>query len=147
MIVHGRRGRGRRGATIVESAFVLTLFLFLVFGIFEFGRVLMVRHLLDNAAWNGARLAVAGTNTQSTANITSSVTNTVVGQQLSNVNVQVYLTDTNGNNLGANWSSAAFGNLIAVEITADYRPMLPTYGILSSKITMKARTIMRSEGG
>lgn len=146
MILRDRTRPSLRGATIVETAFVLTVFLSLIFGVFEFGRALMVRHLLDNAAWNGARLAVADTNGATTSQIQALVTNTVVGQQLTSVSVQVYPTDANGNNLGTSWTTAGFSSPIAVEITATYKPMLPTFGILSPRIQLKARTIMRSEG-
>lgn len=61
-----RRGRARRrGATTVEAAFVLPLFLLFIMGIYEYGRYLMVLHVATNAARDGARLAVvrAGTST------------------------------------------------------------------------------------
>ena len=45
-----RKRRPQRGAVLVETAFVLTLALVFLLGIVEFGRVLMMRQLLDNAA-------------------------------------------------------------------------------------------------
>ena len=55
----------RRGATTVEAAFVLPIFLLFIMGIYEYGRYLMVLHVSTNAARDGARLAVvrAGTST------------------------------------------------------------------------------------
>lgn len=55
----------RRGATTVEAAFVLPIFLLFLMGIYEYGRYLMVLHVATNAARDGARLAVvkAGTST------------------------------------------------------------------------------------
>ena len=49
--------RQRRGATLVESALVLGVFLALLFGLFEYCRFLMVLHVADNAARDGARYA------------------------------------------------------------------------------------------
>lgn len=49
----------RRGAVIVEAALVVPLFLVLVFGIIEFGRVYHVYQVLTNAAREGARFAVS----------------------------------------------------------------------------------------
>lgn len=53
-----RRTRRRRGLTVVESALVLSVFLLLLFGMFEYCRFLMVLHVTDNAAREGARYAV-----------------------------------------------------------------------------------------
>jgi Flp pilus assembly protein TadG len=52
-----RRTR-RRGLTIVESTLVLSVFLLLLFGMFEYCRFLMVLQVSNNAARNGARYAV-----------------------------------------------------------------------------------------
>lgn len=49
------RIRNRRGATLVEFAFVAPVFFLLVLGIFEFGRAMMVQALLTCAAQQGAR--------------------------------------------------------------------------------------------
>jgi hypothetical protein len=43
--------------TIVESALVLSVFALLMFGIFEYGRFLMILHITNNAARDGARYA------------------------------------------------------------------------------------------
>ncbi|MBN9122466.1 MAG: pilus assembly protein [Planctomycetes bacterium] len=53
-----RRPRRRRGMTIVESALVLSVFLLLLFGMFEYCRFLLVLHVSNNAAREGARYAV-----------------------------------------------------------------------------------------
>ena len=52
-----RRTR-RRGLTIVESALVMSVFLLLLFGMFEYCRFLLVLHVTNNAAREGARYAV-----------------------------------------------------------------------------------------
>lgn len=53
---HLRKNR-RRGVTVVESALVLSVFLLLLFGMFEYCRFLMVLHVTNNAARDGARYA------------------------------------------------------------------------------------------
>lgn len=49
--------RRRRGATVVEGALVMSVFLMLLFGMFEYCRFLMVLHVTNNAARDGARYA------------------------------------------------------------------------------------------
>ncbi|MCX7700921.1 MAG: pilus assembly protein, partial [Gemmataceae bacterium] len=53
--------RSRRGATLVETALVISIFLMFLFGIFEYGRFVMTRQLMENAAREGARWAIANT--------------------------------------------------------------------------------------
>ncbi len=50
--------RMRRGAAVVEFAIVVPLFFLLVFGMIEFGRLVMVQQVLTNASREGARRAV-----------------------------------------------------------------------------------------
>jgi Flp pilus assembly protein TadG len=57
------RRKRRPGATIVESALVLSVFLMLLFGMFEYCRFLMVLHITNNAARDGARYAAVRVNT------------------------------------------------------------------------------------
>jgi Flp pilus assembly protein TadG len=47
-----------RGTAVVETALVLGVFLLLMFGIMDFGRLLYTYHLVDNAARLGTRFAV-----------------------------------------------------------------------------------------
>ena len=59
------RKQARRGMTIVESMLVMTVFLMLLFGIFEYCRFLLVLHVTNNAARDGARYAAVRVNTDS----------------------------------------------------------------------------------
>src|SRR5436305_14880481 len=53
-----RRPTRRRGMAIVETVLVLAVFLLMFFGLFEYCRFLMVLHVANNAARDGARYAV-----------------------------------------------------------------------------------------
>jgi len=53
----------RRGATVVEFAVVAPVLFLLLFGLFEFARMLMVQQALTNAAREGCRKAVLATTT------------------------------------------------------------------------------------
>ena len=85
----GRRGR-RRGAAVVEAAIVLPLCLLLLMNIYDFARLVMTEHLLNNAARSGARLAVANTSTLTTTAIQNQVTSDLMGQSLVSMSIQVY---------------------------------------------------------
>jgi Flp pilus assembly protein TadG len=136
----------RRGATIVETALVLGIALMLLLGLFDFGRVLMFRQLLANAAREGARLATVTTNSSTTSDIQTCVTNYLGGQQLKNLTISVYEADpTTGNNIGT-WTSAALGTCIGVQVTGTYSCMTPTFSLLPTNLPLSATAIMNSEG-
>ncbi len=64
----GRRpAAARRGSTLTEAALVLPLFLMFLFGVFEYGRYILVLQVSTNAAREGARWAVVHANDQRTA--------------------------------------------------------------------------------
>src|SRR3954451_18844471 len=69
------RAHNRRGAAVVEFAVVAPVFFLLVFGIIEYGRMVMVQQLITNASREGARRGVLDGAT------TTEVT-TVVGNYL-----------------------------------------------------------------
>ena len=51
-------GSGERGATLVEFAIAVTVFLTAMFAVIEFGRAMWVHNALTDAARRGARYAV-----------------------------------------------------------------------------------------
>src|SRR5208283_5155435 len=92
MIVRTHEFSDRRGVAAVETAFVLSIALTLTLAIYDYGRYFMLSQLVNNAAREGARQAVANTNTQNT----SMIQNTVV-QYLANQD----FTDSSGNAFSA----------------------------------------------
>src|SRR5271168_36499 len=104
-----RRGHARstrRGASAVEAAIVMNVFLLLIFAIFEFGHFVMVKQLMDNAARDGARMASTGALTVTTAQIQAQVTQELSGQGPSNLTINVFQANpTTGANIGP-WTSA-----------------------------------------
>jgi Flp pilus assembly protein TadG len=130
----------------VESAVVLSVCLVLVFGVYEFGRVVMMKNLLDNAAREGARYAVVHTGDLATTDIQNWVQGYLAGQatQLANLNIQVFLADANGNNIGT-WNNAQFGQYIAVQIDADHGLMAPAFLMMQSSVHLRCVSAMLSE--
>jgi Flp pilus assembly protein TadG len=94
----------RRGSTIVESALVLSVFLLLLFGIFEYCRFLFVLHVTNNAAREGARYASvnASAPTSQAATLQTAIiaytTQMMSGvqNQISGYQVAVYAVDPTG---------------------------------------------------
>src|SRR5438445_8868261 len=66
MMAMGRKvGTRRRGAAAVETAMVMLPMMIFILGVFEYGRMLMVWNVLNNAAREGCRYALVN-NTVST---------------------------------------------------------------------------------
>jgi Flp pilus assembly protein TadG len=135
----------RRGTTLVETTIVLSAFLVFLFAIFDFGRIVMMRHLVDNAAREGARQATTNTATLATSDIQSTVTKYLAGQTLSGLSIQVYKADpATGNNIGL-WTDAQFGDCIAVDVSGSYKTLFPGLGWLPSAVTIHTKSLMHSE--
>jgi Flp pilus assembly protein TadG len=164
----------RRGVTVVESALVLSVFLLLLFGIFEYCRFLLVLHVTNNSAREGARYA--SVNVNSTTVTSTQITNYTT-QMMSNVQnnisgyaVAVYAVDPTGLTLtppviraaSANpptypnpfnssdpnavaWNSGGFPNRIAVTIQGTYKPIMPTFLVMPSSIPISITAVLGAE--
>ncbi len=142
-----RRMQRRKATTMVEFAFIAVVFFMFLFGVLEYGRLVMTLQLMNNAAREGARAAVVGQSTLTTAQVDSIVTNYLAGQsvQLSGMTVQVYEVDpSTGNNVGT-WTNAGFGQAIAVQINGTYSPTLPSFLQMVGSLPLQARAVMYSE--
>ena len=134
-----------RGAAVVEAAVVLPVGLAVMLALFEYGRLVMVRQLMDNAAREAARLAVVSTSTLTTQDIQNCVTNCMAGQTLQSMNIQVYKADpTTGANIGA-WTDAALGECIAVQVSGNFTPIVPGISLVPNPLAMSTKAVMRSE--
>jgi hypothetical protein len=78
--------------------------------------------------------------------VQSHVTGKLAGQNaaLTAINVQVYLADAAGANIGT-WTNAQSGQNVAVQVNANYSPILPTMGLLPATVPIAAKSIMRTE--
>jgi Flp pilus assembly protein TadG len=144
----------RRGASAIEAALVLPVVVLFLFGILEYGRYLMFLQVFTNAAREGVHYAlahtdpitIAGTTSgNATSDVTNAVNNALAGQQLTGQNVQVYASDSLGNNLGT-WTSGQAGQSVCVRITGNYPVILPRLLHLANSIPVVAQAVMRSEG-
>lgn len=127
--------RNRRGAAVVEFAVVAPVFIMLVFGMIEYGRMVMVQQLLTNASREGARMGILDGAT------TSSV-QTAVTTYLSNASVTGATVTVNPNPP----SSAGYGAPVTVTVSIPFSQVswIPTPMFLSGT-TLTASSVMRRE--
>jgi Flp pilus assembly protein TadG len=136
-------GRRRRGSTAVETALVMTLLTSFVFGVFEYCRFLMDWNLLNNAAREGCRYALANnTSTTVSADVTAKVTAYLAGESSSYSGLTVTVTGTSGG-VSTAVNNLAAGDLITVKVTGVYKFMniiplikMPTSLSVTSSVTM-----------
>ena len=125
----------RRGAAVVEFAIVAPVLLLLVFGMIEYGRLVMVQQVITNATREGARQAVLDGAT--TTSVTTVVNDFLTASRISGAVVTVTPNPP---------SSAAFGDPVTVSVQVPFSQVswLPTPMFLSTT-TLSATTVMRRE--
>ena len=133
--VYGLCRRNRRGAAAVEFAVVAPVFFLLVFGMIEFGRMVMVQQVITNGSREGARIAVLdGTDT---GEVTTAVDTYLSNAAVTGATVTVSPDPPN---------SAGYGEpvTVTVSIPFDQVSWLPSPMFLGGS-TMTATTVMRRE--
>jgi len=127
--------KNRRGASAVEFAVVSPVFFLLIFGMIEYGRLVMVQQLLTNAAREGARVGVLD-------NSTSSDVSTAVNNYLSAAKVTGATITCNPSNP----SSATYGAPVTVTVSVGFNQVswLPSPMFLGGK-TLSSSAVMRRE--
>jgi Flp pilus assembly protein TadG len=162
-MVTGKVRAARRGATLVEFACVVGVFLVMSFAVFEYGRFFMMQQLVQNAAREGARIAVTNTNNPNT-DVTGTVQAALANQSLTvqTINVDGWTYDTKNKVMtkvawyntpvpnpavwtDPNIANSQYDGCIVVQVTATYQPMLPSFGFLPGSMTLQSTAVMRSE--
>jgi Flp pilus assembly protein TadG len=137
----------------LEAALVLPICLIFILGIFEYARYVMFLQLFSNAAREGVRYAVTHLDPVTIQNVTygnstSDVTNVInqylAGQQLASQQIQLYESDSLGNNLGP-WQNAQAGDCLCVRITGNYPLISPKLVYASATLPIQAQAVMRVE--
>jgi Flp pilus assembly protein TadG len=127
--------RNRKGAAVVEFAVVAPVFFLLVFGIIEYGRMVMVQQLITNASREGARRAVLDGAT--TAEVTTVVNNYLASGGIKGATVTVTPNPP---------TTAVYGAPVTVAVGVPFTRVswLPKPMFLGNR-TLSARSIMRRE--
>jgi Flp pilus assembly protein TadG len=125
----------RRGAAVVEFAVVAPVFFLLVFGMIEYGRLVMAQQILTNASREGARLAVLDGTT--TASVTSTVNTYLRNSTIDGATVTVNPDPP---------TSAGYGEPVTVTVSINFDQVswLPSPMFLGGK-AMRASSVMRRE--
>jgi Flp pilus assembly protein TadG len=127
--------KDRRGAAAVEFALVAPVLMLLVFGMIEFGRLVMVQQVLTNASREGARVGILDDST--TADVAASVSSFLTSSNISGATITVSPDPP---------SSAGYGDAVTVTVTVPFNQVswLPSPMYLNGA-TMSASTSMRRE--
>ena len=125
--------RSERGNAVVEFALVLPILLLVLFGISEFGRMIMTTNMLHTAAREGARLAAVSPVSDS-LNVRSRVTEVLAAGKIEPTAIRI-LHD-------------AGAHTVRVQVTADFdvlsRSVLPPS--MRGTIELTGETVFRYEG-
>jgi len=127
----------RRGNAVLDMALVMPVLLSLTFGTVEYGHYFYVKHCLQGAAREGARVAI--TSSADNAAVTSAITNAMTACGLQSSGYTVTLTPSN-------ISGLAEGTSITVSVqctwgTVGMRPMK----LIGSAKVVQGITVMRKE--
>jgi Flp pilus assembly protein TadG len=148
MILTEFRRNRRKAATLVETALVMLPLLMLLFGMFEYGRLLMDWNLLNNAAREGCRFALAN-NVDSSINteVQNIVTNYMAGRDASFSSFTVTVTGTHAG-VSTPVNNLQPGDPITVTVSGNYQ-MLNIIPLVSkvSSLSMSSSVTMICEGG
>jgi Flp pilus assembly protein TadG len=139
-----RSFRKQRGAAAVEFAVVAPVFVLLIFGMIEYGRMVMVQQMLTNASREGARRAVLEGATEQDVRQTVIDYLTPANVPVTNEDITILIGDPAA--VGA-LSSAEFGDPVHVKVGIDFGQVswLPSPMYLSSSTRMEAVSVMRKE--
>ena len=133
-MIRRSRAHRRRGQALVEFALVIPIFLLIVFGIIDAGRLIFTYNTVSNAARNAARVAIVNQSTTGTNTCdTTSPTAWSVGCGVSSgVGVAIAPTDVvvtyrNPTDTGA-CTPASIGCIAVVTVTGKWQAMTPIIG-------------------
>jgi Flp pilus assembly protein TadG len=129
--------RQRRGAVVVETAFIMLVFGFLVLGALELGRALMVREALNDAARRACRKGIQGNVSTATIKADASQTLTEVGLNAS----ATVVVAVNGNS-STDASTATRGDSIAVQVTVPASSVYWTTYLFLRGYTLQSQNVV-----
>jgi Flp pilus assembly protein TadG len=148
MFLRKSKGRRRWAAAAIEMGLVMIPLTMFMFGIFEYGRLLLDWNLLNNAAREGCRYAITN-NTSST--LTTSIQNTVNSYMSGRSGDFTNFTITiSGTHQGTSTAVANLvpGDMITVTVSGTYK-FMPVITLIKvpTAISITSSCTMLCEGG
>ena len=157
-----QRCHSRHGTTVVETAFVLPVFLLFVLGLIELGHAMMVQHVLQSACRQAAR--IGSTEGHTTADVKAK-TLAVLGSAVNTNAVTVYVKDAGTFDASASPSTTSSAleampnielmdadprKLFMVRAKVSYKdiaivPNIPYLGSFLDGVTLDGQAFMRHE--
>lgn len=132
--------RKRRGAAAVEFAVVAPLFFLLIFGMIEFGRIIMVQQIITNASREGARVGVLDPPPGGTTrnDVLTKVNNYLSAAKITGASTTITPTEP---------STATYGQSVTVTVQVPFNNIswLPHSWFGNTGKTFQATTVMRRE--
>jgi Flp pilus assembly protein TadG len=122
--------KSQRGQSLVEFALILPLFIVVLFGIMEFGRLWEMTNLITSASREGARVAaISGTSQSQAINAAQNV-----------------LSAANINDATISVSGPNSSNEVSVTVSINYEPITGSIIPGLDDFSLTRSTIMRWEG-
>jgi Flp pilus assembly protein TadG len=134
-LIHRARHR-RRGTTIIEAAIVLPLLILVIFGLIEYGNLLLRLQQIENVTRQAARKAATPDATQ--AQVTSQITTMMTAAGLGSSGYTVTMSDP---------ATFERGDQFSVNITITYANIAITKVPLIPVPTTVARTVVMAKEG
>ncbi|HEX5039095.1 MAG TPA: TadE family protein [Candidatus Limnocylindria bacterium] len=136
-----------RGQSLVEFALILPVFVLLIVGILDFGRAVFAFNTLNNAAREGARVAIVDQTLTHVQDMAASRTG-FLDVPPSDVTVDFRdpdAVDTANSCDGAPGQNAIVGCLAVVRVTYDYNAATPILSQLIGTIPLVGESMFRVE--
>lgn len=127
-----RLGKKEHGQALVEMALVLPLFLLLLFGVIEMGRIGHAYITISNAAGVGGRMAsIGGTDDQ----IETAIENVVTTLDYTSLTIDIDPNEANRQS----------GENIEVSVLYKVELIIPLISMMSDSVNVSSSIIMRME--
>ena len=146
---------GSRGQSLVEFALILPIFLLMIMGIVDAGRLIYTFNTVSNAARDGARIAIVnqsdhGTTTCDTASATAWPVGCAVvsgiGLDLQPTDVQIEYHDyTDTTDCSLPNTPPQIGCIAVVKVTGTFQPLTPIIGQIIGTMDVSSTTKMPVE--
>jgi len=144
-----RKFTNHKGATVVEFALVLPIFLILIFAIVDFGWYFFVSHTLEFATREGSRFGLVGAGGGTPSERAAAVVATIKSHLLpaidpgsSNLNIYFYPVDPGSPVDQAIQDAGGPGDYMRVRTTYTYQSLTPVDQLLGGILYLQGRTIV-----